>query len=329
MDYRSAGVDIDKADNLTARVSKLARKTLSKNVISSIGGFASLYELPVGYSNPVLVSSTDGVGTKVKLARQMEIYSGLGFDLVAMNVDDLVCTGAEPLFFLDYYACGHLNERIYISVMESISEGCKVAGVSLVGGETAEMPGVYEGDEFDLAGFVVGVVEKEKIINGSNVNEGDVAVGMASSGFHSNGYSLVRKVLEVKKLNLLSNYGMSKTLGELLLEPTVIYSPAVLETIKKFKVNAIAHITGGGLSANVERVLPEGLAVKWFWNWGVPEVMDFIIREGRIDPEEARRVFNMGVGMVLIVDSGIADDVVRFLNQMGHRSFVAGEVVKE
>lgn len=327
MDYKSAGVDIDKADRLIDNVKRAARSTYDKNVLSGVGGFGALYELGK-YRNPVLVSSTDGVGTKILLARQTGYLDGLGDDLVAMVVDDIVCAGAKPLFFIDYIALGKLHEDVYLTLIESIAAGCRKCGASLIGGETAELPGMYPEDEFDLAGFGVGVMEKSEALDAANVRKGDAVVGLLSSGFHSNGYSLVRKVVEAKRLDLKKDYGFGE-LGKALMSPTKIYSRPLGEALAKFgkRVKGIAHITGGGLPGNLNRVLPSKLdASVRKGSWKVPPVVDFIVSQGEIAADERYKVFNMGIGMAVIVSPDSAENLVTFLNEAGFESAVIGEI---
>ncbi len=327
MDYRSAGVDIDKADKLIDNVKRAAKSTYDKNVLSGVGGFGALYELGT-YRNPVLVSSTDGVGTKILLARQTGYLDGLGYDLVAMCVDDVVCAGAKPLFFIDYIAVGKLHEDIYLAVIESVAAACRECGVSLIGGETAELPGMYADRDFDLAGFTVGVMEKDEALDPSRVRKGDAIICLASSGFHSNGYSLVRKVVETKKLDLKKDYGFGE-LGKALMEPTRIYSRVLSEALTKFgkSIKGIAHVTGGGIPGNLNRVLPDNLdANVRTGSWDVPPVIDFIVREGGIDADERYKVFNMGIGMVVIADPSEADALTGYLTGAGFPASRIGEI---
>jgi len=275
----------------------------------------------------VLVSGTDGVGTKLRLALELNRHESIGIDLVAMCVNDLIVTGAEPLFFLDYYATGHLNVETAATVVTGIGEGCLQAGCALVGGETAEMPGMYEGEDYDLAGFAVGVVEKADIINGSKVKAGDVLIGIASSGVHSNGYSLVRKILEVSKADLQSTVG-GKSLADLLMAPTRIYIKPLLSLIKSMPVHALAHITGGGLPGNMPRVLPEGCDARIdesSWTW--PPVFQWLQESGGVERFEMYRTFNCGVGMVIVTPADSADDAIAHLNANGESAWRIGEIV--
>lgn len=328
MDYKSAGVNIDKADGLISDVKRMAQSTYDANVLSGVGGFGALYELK-NYREPVLVSGTDGVGTKVLLAHQIKEYAGLGNDLVAMCVDDVVCSGAKPLFFIDYLAVGKLEDDVYLTLVQSITEACKSAECALIGGETAELPGMYPPDEFDLAGFTVGVVEKSEIIKPDYVREGDVVIGIESSGFHSNGFSLVREAVRQKGLDLHRDYGFGE-LGKALLTPTRIYAPVLLQLLKRFpgQVHGISHITGGGIPGNLNRVLPPELDAKVDKTaWTIPPVMEFIVREGEIAESEAYKVFNMGIGMAVIAARESAATMVEFLNAAEFRSHVIGETV--
>ncbi len=328
MDYKSAGVDIDKADQLIDRVKAAAHLTYTPGVLSGVGGFGSLFEIS-GYRNPVLVSGTDGVGTKIMLARETGKLGVLGFDLVAMCVDDIVCSGAKPLFFIDYLGLGELEESSYITLIESIAAACKFSRCALIGGETAELPGMYPKGEFDLAGFAVGVVEKKDIIKPEMVKKGDVVIGLASSGFHSNGYSLIRKVVQDKKLNLTQNYGFGH-LRDLLLAPTEIYAPVLNHALSKYgkAIHGLAHITGGGIPGNLNRVLPDHLDAKVEkGSWHIPDIIEFIVKQGEIAEEEAYKVFNMGIGMAVIVDSRKAKDILDFFCQESYKAFQIGEIV--
>ncbi len=329
MDYKSSGVDIDKAESLLGMVKESADSTYDKNVLSGVGGFGALYELS-GYKNPVLVPSTDGVGTKILLAQLLNRFDGLGYDLVAMCVDDVICAGAKPLFFIDYVAVGKLEERAYTDIIRSIANACKFARCPLIGGETAELPGMYGEDEFDLAGFCVGAVEKDGIISRDNVGEGDSIIALASSGFHSNGYSLVRKIVEVKGLDLNRDYGFGK-LGKKLLEPTIIYSPAVVEAIDKFgkNIKGISHITGGGIPGNLNRVFPSNINAKVHKSaWQIPSLFRFFIDKGGLQESEAFKTFNMGVGMALVVSQSVKDRIIDFFNSKDYLAFEIGETVK-
>ncbi len=324
LSYKDAGVDIDAGNALIDRIKGVAKRTRRPEVLSGLGGFGALCELPSGYQQPVLVSGTDGVGTKLRLAMEMNKHDTIGIDLVAMCVNDLVVAGAEPLFFLDYYATGTLSIDTAAAVVEGIGHGCELAGCALVGGETAEMPGMYEGEDYDLAGFCVGVVEKADIIDGSKVVAGDALIALASSGPHSNGYSLVRKILEISDENLTTPFA-SSTLGETLLEPTHIYVKPVLQLIKTVDVKALSHITGGGLLENLPRVLPEGTCARietQSWQW--PEVFAWLQSAGNVAREEMYRTFNCGVGMVICVAEAEAERAIEVLNAAGENAWRIG-----
>ncbi|RTE87486.1 MULTISPECIES: phosphoribosylformylglycinamidine cyclo-ligase [Gammaproteobacteria] len=326
LSYKDAGVDIDAGNALVERIKTVTRKTHRPEVMGNIGGFGALCEIPTGYKQPVLVSGTDGVGTKLRLAIDLKQHSGVGIDLVAMCVNDLIVQGAEPLFFLDYYATGKLNVDVAADVVTGIGEGCQQSGCALIGGETAEMPGMYEGDDYDLAGFCVGVVEKSEIIDGTQVKAGDKLIGVASSGPHSNGYSLIRKVLEVSGADINQDLE-GKTLAEHLLEPTKIYVKPVLELIKNVQVNAISHITGGGFQENIPRVLPEGtkaVVKKNSWQW--PTIFSWLQENGNIARDEMFRTFNCGVGLVIAVPAEQAEQAVTFLNDQGESAWVLGTI---
>ncbi|MBM7424219.1 phosphoribosylformylglycinamidine cyclo-ligase [Spongiibacter marinus] len=326
LSYKDAGVDIDAGDALVERIKDVAKRTRRPEVMSGLGGFGALCQLPTGYKEPVLVSGTDGVGTKLKLAMDTGIHNSIGIDLVAMCVNDLLVTGAEPLFFLDYYATGKLNVDIASSVVTGIGAGCEQSGCALVGGETAEMPGMYEGEDYDLAGFCVGVVEKSSIIDGSSVRIGDALVGIGSSGPHSNGYSLIRKIIDHSGQALDSEFGDS-TLGETLLAPTRIYVKPVLNIIKQFQVNALAHITGGGLLENIPRVLPRNTrAVIDSDSWQRPAIFDWLQEQGNVEAREMYRTFNCGIGMVMAVSAEQADSIVDMLHQHGETAMVIGRI---
>ncbi len=327
LSYRDAGVDIDAGNALVERIKPHAKRTQRPGVLGGLGGFGALFEVPLDrYPEPVLVSGTDGVGTKLKLAMEMGKHDTIGIDLVAMCVNDLIVAGAEPLFFLDYYATGHLNVDAAADVVKGIADGCELAGCALSGGETAEMPGMYEGDDYDLAGFCVGVANKPDIIDGSKVAEGDVLIGIASSGPHSNGYSLVRKVLEHSGAGLGDAFD-GRTLGEALLEPTRIYVKPLLELLRRGEVHSMAHITGGGLPENLPRVLPEGSrAVIDAASWQRPAVFDWLQEQGKIADAEMYRTFNCGVGMVVVVPAEQAEASIALLNAQGENAFQIGAI---
>ncbi len=324
--YRDAGVDIDAGDALVERIKPAAKRTLRPEVLGGLGGFGALVELPSRYRHPVLVSGTDGVGTKLKLAIESGRHSGIGTDLVAMCVNDVVVQGAEPLFFLDYYATGKLDVDMATEVIEGIARGCELAGCALVGGETAELPGMYQGEDYDLAGFCVGVVEKEKIIDGSKVQAGDVIIGLASSGPHSNGYSLIRKVLAVSGAQFEQRLE-GRALIELLMEPTRIYVKSLLKLLDQVPVHAFAHITGGGLTENIPRVVPEDLGVKLdAKSWPRPAIFQWLMQEGGIPEAEMYRTFNMGIGMVACVAEADAARVLELLTASGEKAWRVGRI---
>ncbi|MDX1466249.1 MAG: phosphoribosylformylglycinamidine cyclo-ligase, partial [Halomonas sp.] len=319
LSYKDAGVDIDAGNALVDRIKGVAKRTTRPEVMGGLGGFGALCELPKGYQEPVLVSGTDGVGTKLRLAMDIGRHDTIGIDLVAMCVNDLVVAGAEPLLFLDYYATGKLDVDIAADVVTGIGEGCEQAGCALVGGETAEMPGMYEGSDYDLAGFCVGVVEKSEILDGSKVGEGDVLLGLASSGPHSNGYSLIRKILEVSGAALDTAVD-GKSLGEALLAPTRIYVKPLLSLIKEtdIPVHALSHITGGGLTENIPRVLPETLGARIdAASWTRPAIFDWLKAQGNVDEHEMHRVLNCGIGMVIVVPAEKADQARAHLQAQG------------
>jgi len=319
--YKDSGVDITKGNKLIEKIKPIAKSTLRPGVLNGLGGFGAMFEIPLNkYKNPVLVSGTDGVGTKLMVAEMLNKHNTIGIDLVAMCVNDLIVQGAEPLFFLDYYATGSLNTEIATSVISGIGEGCIRSGCSLIGGETAEMPGMYKGEEYDLAGFCVGIVEKDNIIDGSKVSVGDQVIALGSSGPHSNGYSLIRKVLE-------KTTPSSEQL-EAILEPTRIYVKSILSLNKSHPIHAISHITGGGLLENIPRVLPKNLAAKLNSNsWETPEIFNWIQDQGKIDTNEMYRVLNCGVGMIVIVPKESLDDSIKLLNSNGEDSWLIGEIV--
>lgn len=326
LSYRDAGVDIDAGNALVDRIKATAAKTRRPEVMGGLGGFGALVSLPTGYREPVLISGTDGVGTKLKLAMDLGRHDTIGIDLVAMCVNDLVVGGGAPLFFLDYYATGKLNVEVAADVVEGIGDGCVQAGCALVGGETAEMPGMYQGDDYDLAGFCVGVVEKDEIIDGSRVEAGDALIGIASSGAHSNGYSLIRKVLEVSAADLDQTLD-GDTLADLLMAPTRIYVKPVLELIRRCDVRGLAHITGGGLPENLPRVLPENTtAVIDTGSWQWPAVFAWLQQQGGIDTSEMYRTFNCGVGMVVCVPADQLQQALDCLNEQGETAWHLGRI---
>lgn len=327
LSYKDAGVDIDAGNALVENIKSVATRTRRSEVLTGLGGFGALFELPKGYKEPVLVSGTDGVGTKLKLAMELQQHDTIGIDLVAMCVNDLVVGGAEPLFFLDYYACGKLSVQVATQVVTGIGEGCSQSGCSLVGGETAEMPGMYADEDYDLAGFCVGIVEKSRIIDGRNVKPGDVLLGLASSGPHSNGYSLIRKILEVSKTDLRTAEIDGKALRDLLMAPTRIYVKPLLELIRQLDVHALSHITGGGLTENIPRVLPENCkAVIDCDNWTLPDVFAWLQAKGNVDAKEMVRTFNCGIGMVVCIASEDAEQTKNLLQAAGETVYTLGHI---
>lgn len=325
--YRDAGVDIDAGNALVERIKPLARATSRAGVLAGLGGFGGLFELPKGYQEPVLVSGTDGVGTKLKLAMALDIHTGIGIDLVAMCVNDIVVAGAEPLFFLDYYATGKLELEAATQVIGGIAEGCTQAGCALLGGETAEMPGMYQPGDYDLAGFAVGIAEKSRLLDPKQVRPGDTLLGLASSGPHSNGYSLIRKIIEVAELDLASPFGAT-TLGEALLAPTRIYVKPLLALLKECEIHGMAHITGGGLTENLPRVLPQGCdALIRLDSWPRPEIFRRLQAAGGVSETEMLRTFNCGIGMIIALPQAEATKAAQLLRDMGEEVFVIGEII--
>ncbi len=325
--YKDAGVDIDSGNQLVDQIKPLVKRTHRKGVMGNVGGFGALFKLAdTGYKNPVLVSGTDGVGTKLRLAIEMAKHDTIGIDLVAMCVNDLIVQGAEPLFFLDYYATSKLSVDIATDVISGIATGCEQSGCALIGGETAEMPDMYSAGDYDLAGFCVGVVEEDQIIDGSQVKAGNALIGIASNGPHSNGYSLIRKVLEVSNTNLDEDFN-SRPIGEVLLEPTRLYVKPLLKVIEEFSIHALAHITGGGLLENIPRVMPENCtAVIDPDSWETPEIFNWLKEKGSIDQTEMYRTFNCGIGMVLIVDNDQTDSIIERLSELGEKAFKIGHI---
>ena len=327
LSYKDAGVDIDAGNALIEKIKGAAKRTRRPEVMAGLGGFGALFELPTGYREPVMVSGTDGVGTKLRLALDHGKHDTVGIDLVAMCVNDLIVCGAEPLFFLDYYATGKLDINTAAAVVNGIADGCELSGCSLIGGETAEMPGMYEGDDYDLAGFCVGMAEKSELIDGSKVALGDTLIGLTSSGPHSNGYSLIRKVLEVTQTDPATTVLDGQPLIDLLMAPTKIYVKSLLALIAKSPVHALAHITGGGLLENIPRVLPDNAtAVIDTKAWTRPAVFDWLQQGGNIDEHEMHRTLNCGVGMVICVPAETAATAVEFLNAQGEEAFVMGTI---
>jgi phosphoribosylformylglycinamidine cyclo-ligase len=328
--YKDAGVDIDAADKFVDSVKKIVKPTFRPEVISSIGGFGGMFALnKQKYDNPVLVSSTDGVGTKLKIASMINKHDTIGIDLVAMCANDIIVQGAEPLFLLDYISIGKINHQILEDVLKGIAEGCKQAGCSLIGGETAEMPSFYEDGVYDVAGFVVGVVDKEKVIDGSSITVGDKIIGIGSSGIHSNGFSLVRKVffdhLKMKPEDYVDELGC--TVGEELIKPTKIYVKTVLNIMRDFQINGIAHITGGGLLDNVVRVLPKECRANInMSSWDILPIFEYMKNKGNVDDEDMLRTFNNGIGMVLVVPAEDADEIMIRLKGLNEKAYIIGEI---
>lgn len=325
--YQDAGVNIDAGNALVERIKPHARRTARPGVMQGLGGFGALFELPLDrYREPVLVSGTDGVGTKLKLAQHLRRHDTIGIDLVGMCVNDIVVQGAEPLFFLDYFATGRLHVDTAAEVIKGIADGCVLAGCALVGGETAEMPGMYSDDEYDLAGFAVGIVEKSRIIDGSKVKVGDVLLGLASSGPHSNGYSLIRKLLDISKADLDMACGEC-SLGDALMMPTRIYVKPLLRLLADQEVHAMAHITGGGILENLPRVLPEGVRARVTPHaWPMPPVFEWLRESGNIDQREMLRTFNCGIGMILVLPAAAVTQVQAMLSSDGLESWVIGDI---
>lgn len=332
LSYKDAGVDIDAGEALVQRIKSVAKATTRKEVVGGLGGFGALCRIPQGYKSPLLVSGTDGVGTKLKLALDFNKHDTIGQDLVAMCVNDLLVCGAEPLFFLDYYATGKLDIDTAEAVIKGIGDGCKLSNCALIGGETAEMPGMYQDDDYDLAGFCVGVVEEEDVITGENVKAGDVLIGIASSGVHSNGYSLVRKVIEVAKINTNIETIDGKSIKDVLLAPTKIYVKAIQHlqtTLGPTNLHAMAHITGGGLTENLPRVLPEDLMAQIDMNsWSFPPVFAWLQDKGNIEQMEMYRTFNCGVGFVVVVPDDKAEEAIKLLEESGESAWKLGDIVE-
>jgi len=326
LSYRDAGVDIDAGDALVDAIKPFAKKTMRPGVLAGIGGFGALFEVPKKYREPVLVSGTDGVGTKLRLAFDLNRHDTVGQDLVAMSVNDILVQGAEPLFFLDYFACGKLDVQTAATVVKGIAAGCELSGCALIGGETAEMPGMYPDGEYDLAGFAVGAVEKSKIIDGSTIRPGDVLLGLASSGIHSNGFSLVRKIIERAKPDLNAEFD-GRTLADALMAPTRIYVKPVLALMETIDVKGMAHITGGGLVENIPRILGESLTAELdHTRWTLPPLFSWLQQEGGVADSEMHRVFNCGIGMVLIVAADQADAAQGLLSAAGETVWQIGQI---
>ncbi|MFA9486681.1 MULTISPECIES: phosphoribosylformylglycinamidine cyclo-ligase [unclassified Moraxella] len=331
LSYKDAGVDIDAGEMLVQRIKSVAKATSRSEVVGGLGGFGALCRIPQGYKSPLLVSGTDGVGTKLKLALDLNRHDTIGQDLVAMCVNDLLVCGAEPLFFLDYYATGKLNVDTAEAVIKGIGDGCKLSNCALIGGETAEMPGMYQDEDYDLAGFCVGVVEESEVITGEHVQSGDVLIALASSGVHSNGYSLVRKVIEVTGVDVENERVGDVSLASALMEPTRIYVKSVnalQKSLGNTNIHAMAHITGGGLTENLPRVLPESLSARIDTNsWQLPAVFAWLQKGGNIDMLEMYRTFNCGVGFILVVPQKKANEALKFLQTQGEDAWVIGDIV--
>nr|WP_317198638.1 phosphoribosylformylglycinamidine cyclo-ligase [uncultured Psychrobacter sp.] len=333
LSYKDAGVDIDAGDALVQRIKSVAKATTRPEVVGGLGGFGALCRIPTGYTSPLLVSGTDGVGTKLKLALQLNRHDTIGIDLVAMCVNDLLVCGAEPLFFLDYYATGKLDVDVAATVVTGIGAGCKLANCALIGGETAEMPGMYQDDDYDLAGFCVGVVEESEVITGENVAEGDALIALASSGAHSNGYSLVRKVVEVSGIDIISSDKQldGQSIQDALMAPTRIYVKAIKalqDTLGNQALHAMSHITGGGLTDNLPRVLPDHLAASIDTSsWQFSELFTWLQAQGNIKQSEMYRTFNCGVGFVIVVPADKAQAAINTLNDAGEKAWQIGEMI--
>jgi phosphoribosylformylglycinamidine cyclo-ligase len=335
--YRDAGVDIDAGDALVDRIKPFAKRTMRPEVLAGIGGFGGLVEIGKRFRDPVLVAGTDGVGTKLMLAFTLKRHDTVGIDLVAMSVNDILVQGAEPLFFLDYYATGKLDVDVAAAVIKGVASGCETAGCALIGGETAEMPGMYADGEYDLAGFAVGVVERDQIIDGSTIVAGDMVLGLASSGPHSNGFSLIRKIVAASGADLHSRFdsgtptpASSPTLADALMAPTRIYVKPLLALLREMPIKGMAHITGGGLVENVPRMLPEGLQARLLRNaWTRPAIFDWLQQHGGVADAEMHRVFNCGIGMAVVVAAEHADRALRFLEAAGERATRIGDVVAQ
>lgn len=327
LSYRDAGVDIDAGDSLVEKIKPFAKRTMRPEVLGDLGGFGALVEISKKYRQPVLVSGTDGVGTKLKLAFEWDQHDTVGIDLVAMSVNDILVQGAEPLFFLDYFACGKLDVERAAAVIKGIASGCEQSGCALIGGETAEMPGMYPDGEYDLAGFAVGVVEKEQVINGRSIAAGDIVLGLASNGIHSNGYSLVRKIIERARPELDAPFADGQNLRQAIIAPTRLYVKPILAALKQFTIKGMAHITGGGISENVPRILPDNtVAAIDTQSWPLPKLFQWLQQAGQVDSQEMYRTFNCGIGMVLVVNAADAAEVQQFLQQQGETVYEIGVI---
>ncbi|MEN9946341.1 MAG: hypothetical protein RLZZ293_727 [Pseudomonadota bacterium] len=329
LSYRDAGVDMEAGDNLVERIKPLAKKTMREGVLAGIGGFGALFEIGNKYKNPVLVSGTDGVGTKLKLAFELDAHDNIGQDLVAMSVNDILVQGAESLFFLDYFACGKLNVDVAERVVSGIAQGCSLAGCALIGGETAEMPDMYPEGEYDLAGFAVGAVEKDNIIDGSKIKEGDVILGLASSGAHSNGYSLIRKIIKLSGASFDTDIS-GQTLKQAVMQPTRIYVKQILELIKQVEVKGLAHITGGGLTENIPRILKDNLQAQLkVGSWETLPLFNWLQQQGNVNQNEMYRVFNCGIGMVIVLDESQVEKAKQVLEQQGEKVYTIGKIASK
>ena len=327
--YKDSGVDIDAGNRLVENIKPLAKSTLRTGADTNLGGFGGLFDLAkCNYQDPILVSATDGVGTKLKIAQELGIHDTIGIDLVAMCVNDLIVQGAEPLFFLDYFASSKLSVAEAADVIKGIAMGCKMANCALIGGETAEMPGIYQKGEYDLAGFCVGAVERKELLPKNNIKEGDILLGLESSGVHSNGFSLIRHILKENNLGL--NYKLSgQEIGKLLLEPTKIYVESCLKAIKTSKIKALSHITGGGLIENIPRILPKNLTFKIDYNsWKLPDLFAFFQDQGNIEAVEMHRTFNCGIGMILVLEEADIDQITGILKENGENCHIIGKIIE-
>ena len=326
--YKDAGVDIEAGDQLVERIKPFAKKTMRAEVLGGIGGFGSLFEVPKKYKEPILVSGTDGVGTKLKLAFELNKHDTVGIDLVAMSVNDILVQGAEPLFFLDYFACGKLDVETASQVIKGIAEGCAQSGCALVGGETAEMPGMYPEGEYDLAGFAVGVVEKSEIINGKTIQPGDVVIGLASSGAHSNGYSLIRKIISNEKADFFGPFD-GKTLKDIVMEPTRLYVKSILKLKETIEIKGMAHITGGGITENIPRILEEDLMAEiQSSSWPLPKLFQWLQEKGNIPNAELYRTFNCGIGMAIVIDRKDVAKAKQILQEFNETVYEIGVIRK-
>lgn len=326
--YKDAGVDIEAGDELVDRIKPFAKKTMRKEVLAGIGGFGAMFEIAKKYENPVLVSGTDGVGTKLKLAFQLDRHDTVGIDLVAMSVNDILVQGAEPLFFLDYFACGRLDVDAATDVIKGIAQGCEESNCSLIGGETAEMPSMYPDGEYDLAGFAVGAVEKANIIDGSKIKPSDVIIGLASSGFHSNGYSLVRKIIELSKLDLNSQYSDTETWADAIIKPTRLYVKPILDLLSKVSIHGMSHITGGGITGNLPRVFNDKVSAEIkLSQLPKTKLLDWVKTNANLDDEEMLKTFNCGIGYVVVVDKKDVEQTLSIIKQYNIDTHILGEVI--